>query len=219
MPEMDGLEATRTIRRQWEQWNPGVARPSVIAMTANALKEDRLECLEAGMDDYLSKPIQVNELVEALECCRIGVAQPRPDAPAQPAVETVAQDAAAEENGQPGEPGQAELNPAALGELQRAFGSLDTLASLVDVFLEDGPRLLQVLREAVQIGDAAALRLNAHSLKSNSATFGADTLRSLCAEMETMGKLGQMEGAAEKLALAEAEYERVSLALTRWLGR
>jgi CheY-like chemotaxis protein len=65
MPEMDGLEATRQICARW-----GVGeRPRIVAMTANALAEDREACLAAGMDDYLSKPIRVEELVAALHRC------------------------------------------------------------------------------------------------------------------------------------------------------
>ncbi|MCP4544542.1 MAG: GAF domain-containing protein [Chloroflexi bacterium] len=66
MPEMDGLEATRTICREW----PRQQRPRIIAMTANAMAQDRETCLEAGMDDYISKPIQVEELVNALNKSR-----------------------------------------------------------------------------------------------------------------------------------------------------
>jgi CheY-like chemotaxis protein len=65
MPEMDGLEATRTIHWEWAR----PQRPRIIAMTANAMKEDRAACLAAGMDDYLSKPIRVEELVSALNKC------------------------------------------------------------------------------------------------------------------------------------------------------
>jgi CheY-like chemotaxis protein len=61
MPELDGLDATREIRTLVD-----AAQPHIIAMTANALEGDREMCLEAGMDDYISKPIRVNELVEAL---------------------------------------------------------------------------------------------------------------------------------------------------------
>jgi CheY-like chemotaxis protein len=63
MPEMDGLEAARAICQRW----PRSARPRLIAVTANAMQGDRELCLEAGMDDYISKPIRVNELVAALD--------------------------------------------------------------------------------------------------------------------------------------------------------
>jgi len=62
MPEMDGLEASRRIHAQW----PGHARPRIVAMTANAMQGDREMCLEAGMDDYVTKPIRVDALVDAL---------------------------------------------------------------------------------------------------------------------------------------------------------
>ena len=62
MPEMDGLEATRRIAARW----PAGERPRIVAMTANAMQGDREVCLAAGMDDYLTKPIRVDQLVEAL---------------------------------------------------------------------------------------------------------------------------------------------------------
>jgi CheY-like chemotaxis protein len=65
MPEMDGLEATRAIRRKW----PSARQPSIIAMTASAMEGDREKCLEAGMDDYISKPIRLESLKTALENC------------------------------------------------------------------------------------------------------------------------------------------------------
>ena len=62
MPEMDGLEATRHIRRHL----PQERQPRIIAMTASAFAEDRANCLEAGMDDFISKPVRLEDLVEAL---------------------------------------------------------------------------------------------------------------------------------------------------------
>jgi CheY-like chemotaxis protein len=63
MPEMDGLEASRRITTKW----PAEARPRIVAMTANAMQGDRELCLAAGMDDYITKPIRVDQLVEALQ--------------------------------------------------------------------------------------------------------------------------------------------------------
>jgi len=62
MPEMDGLEASRQITQRW----PAAQRPRIVAMTANAMQGDRELCLAAGMDDYLTKPIRVEQLVQAL---------------------------------------------------------------------------------------------------------------------------------------------------------
>jgi CheY-like chemotaxis protein len=70
MPEMDGLEASRRIAAKW----PAAARPRIVAMTANAMQGDREMCLASGMDDYLTKPIRVERLVEALN-----LVQPRED--------------------------------------------------------------------------------------------------------------------------------------------
>ena len=69
MPEMDGLEATRRIRAR-HSGRSEESQPHIIALTANAMKEDQEKCLAAGMDDYVSKPVRVEELVGALSKCR-----------------------------------------------------------------------------------------------------------------------------------------------------
>ena len=66
MPEMDGLDATRAIHKRW----PKEERPRIVAVTANAISGDRETCIEAGMDDYVSKPMTMEELAEALGRCR-----------------------------------------------------------------------------------------------------------------------------------------------------
>jgi CheY-like chemotaxis protein len=74
MPEMDGREATREIRRLW----PAAQRPRIIALTANAMPQDRADCLAAGMDDYISKPVRPDDLAQALERCAPRAATEQP---------------------------------------------------------------------------------------------------------------------------------------------
>jgi CheY-like chemotaxis protein/HPt (histidine-containing phosphotransfer) domain-containing protein len=204
MPEMDGLEATRAICREWRSEQ----RPRIIAMTANVMKEDREACLAAGMNDYLGKPIRVEELVAALNKCQPlakAVASALPDGP------TLA-DVVEEEA--PGEPAEDILDPKALEKLREMVGGdADFLAELIDTFLEDAPQMLAEMSQAVEDGDAAVLRRAAHSLKSNSADLGGMALSILCRELEGMGKAGTLAGASEKVTQAEAEYKRVQGAL------
>jgi CheY-like chemotaxis protein len=192
MPEMDGLEATRQIRAE----RPGDTRPHIIAMTANAMREDREVCLAAGMDDYLSKPIRVNEMIKALKNC-------------SPFQKPIAEEAAAPAKVEPVELGLEKLQELADGD--RTF-----LLEMVNIYLEDAPKLLKDARAAIVTGNAQSLRLAAHSLKSNSVEFGATQLSDLAQELEMMGKAGTLEGAYEKFLLVEQAYARVELALGRW---
>jgi HPt (histidine-containing phosphotransfer) domain-containing protein len=89
----------------------------------------------------------------------------------------------------------------------------EVASELIGLFLEDTPKLLADLRGAVVQKDAEGLERVAHSLKSSSATLGAMTLSTLCRELEVMGRAGTLEGAVEKVAQVEAEYERVKAAL------
>jgi CheY-like chemotaxis protein len=211
MPEMDGLDATKSIHREVpeERW------PRIIAMTANATREDREMCLSAGMDDYLSKPIRVDELVDALNNSHPvaggDVAERAADTPPLPEPEP--------------EPVRAEpagttvdvegiLDGAALQKLRDMVGGdPEFMAEMVETLLEDAPGLLVDMRRGAEDGDAGVLRLAAHSLKSNSADFGALDLSAMCKELEEMGKKGELVGAVEKVEQAEAEFERVRPAL------
>jgi CheY-like chemotaxis protein len=215
MPEMDGLEATRQIRGEWSE----ACQPHVIAMTANAMQGDREMCLAAGMDDYVSKPIRVEELVGALSKSRpLDASQEggeARDSTRPPRVEAVAEATSSPPSDTSAAmPDRAVLDPAALENLLAVVGGeFDFLVELIDSFLEEAPQLLGELKQFVEDGDAAGVRRVAHSLKSNGADFGATTFAELCKELEMVGKSGELEGAADLLAQIMAEYKKVEAAL------
>jgi PAS domain S-box-containing protein len=187
MPELDGLDASRRICERW----PEEARPRIIAMTANALPEDREACFAAGMDDYVAKPIRSNELAEALTR-------------AKPRRETeVSSD----------EP-DAGFDPAALENL-RELGGDDFLAEVVDAFLDDSPALLATLRDSLT-EDADELRRAAHTLKSNGSTFGAKDFSELCRELEERAKTGQLTDVFELVNRIERTYQPLQKALATY---
>ena len=188
MPELDGLEATRRIVALW----PAASRPRIIAMTANAMLEDREACLEAGMDDYVAKPIRPDELVAAL-----GRARP-----------LGSEAVTATDAGQ-----GSVLDRAALDRLQESVGE-EFVGELVGTFLGDAPTQLATLRSALEQGDAEEARRAAHTLKSNAATFGAVDLSELCRRLEEQAKTGVLAGGDELVGQAEDEYGRVEAALT-----
>jgi len=181
MPEMDGLEAARCIHREWH----APERPRIIAMTANAMQGDREICLAAGMDDYVSKPIHLDELAEALGRCTRRAA---------------------------GE-ADAVLDPGALEQLAARTGDRAFVAGLVDTFLRDAPALLATCRDAVEDAQPPKLRRAAHTLKSNGRVFGASRLAESCGALEEMAKAGSFAGAVELLARIDGEYARVAAAL------
>jgi CheY-like chemotaxis protein/HPt (histidine-containing phosphotransfer) domain-containing protein len=191
MPEMDGLQATRVLCREWSPEE----RPRIVAMTANVTKEDRQACLAAGMDDYVGKPVRVQELVNALNKCRPLTITPEPALT-------------------PPVPVDGALDPKALENLRETVGEDDEfMAELLDTFLQDAPQLLGTMRRAIETEDALGLCIAAHSLKSNSAEFGAVTLSDLCRELEALGKAHTLEGAAPKVTQAETEYARIQITL------
>jgi PAS domain S-box-containing protein len=198
MPEMDGVEATRRICEQW----PEERRPRIVAMTAHAMQGDRERYLAVGMDDYISKPVRVEELVEALRQCQ--PLTPRTDE-TRAAPETVPQVTAA------GLSAVSAIDSAVLEDFRAVMG--EAALELIGLFLGDASKLLAGLREAAARGEAEELQRAAHTLKSSSASLGAMVLSTLCRELEAMGRAGTLEGAAEKVSQVEAEYQRVKAVL------
>jgi CheY-like chemotaxis protein len=217
MPALDGLETARRIRADFAggvaeaEAGQGRFRPHMIAMTANAMLGDREACLAAGMQDYVSKPIRVRALVDALSQCPVRQRAGEVQVPAEPA------QAAAGTLSSP-EPAWAEvLDPAALNELcLLAGGDTTFLTKLIATFFLTAEQLFADLRQAAERREPAALTLAAHSLKGNSRQFGAPELANLCFELEAMGRAGQMEGIAGKITQAEAAYRLVSVAVEQW---
>jgi CheY-like chemotaxis protein len=211
MPDMDGLEVSRAIVQEW----PPEQRPRIIAMTANAMQGDREECLAAGMDDYLTKPIQVNALHEVLE--RVGLRAKRRThllgTPQQATEEAEGARPTALDVRQ--EEAIPALDPAVLAELRQlqAEGEPDIVRELAQAFQFETPPLLQALHEAVTKKQLEQLRRIAHNLKGSSNNLGARRMAALSAELETLGRNGTIEGAAELVARLEQEYHRVCQAL------
>ena len=186
MPEMDGLEATRRIHQRWSR----ARRPHVIAVTANVMQGERELCIQAGMDDYISKPIHIDVLAEALT--RV---LRRPDA-TQPDV------------------------PVDAGVIHKLISSLGdegrrSAAALIDTFLGHAPELTAALTTAVERGEAENVRREAHTLKASAATFGAVRLEGLCRELEAEAKAGTLDRGRDLLARIAVELERVTEELAR----
>jgi PAS domain S-box-containing protein len=185
MPELDGLDASRRICERW----PSESRPHIIAMTANALPEDREACFAAGMNDYLAKPIRGDELAAVLKRAR-----PVPN-----------------RDGGSGERGVS-LDAAALQNL-RDLGGVEFLTEVVDVFLADAPALLTSLRSSLERQDTEELRRAAHTLKSNGATLGATAFAELCRTVERQARAGSLDGVSQLVERIEQEYRTLQEAL------
>jgi CheY-like chemotaxis protein/HPt (histidine-containing phosphotransfer) domain-containing protein len=202
MPEMDGVQATHHLHEQY----PPAERPRIVALTANALSGDKERYLAMGMDDYISKPIRVDELVNALRRC-----QPLPDQEDETLTLPKTPDQSPEFST------AAVIDSSAIEELRTIVGEdgADVIIELIGTFLDDTPNRLVDLRQAVDQGDAELIRRTAHTLKSNSATFGALHLASICKELEVRGRSGIIEGAAERATQIELEYEKVKAVLEK----
>jgi CheY-like chemotaxis protein/HPt (histidine-containing phosphotransfer) domain-containing protein len=226
MPEMDGLEATRAIGREF----PPDRRPRIVAMTANAMKEDQEECFAAGMDDFIVKPIKFEELVTALNRCqarvraageeRVVEAAETPLGPARTGAREMPGDAAPPvaggvQEGRQAEEGPRVLDPAALERLRASLGAQSDafLASLLEDFFQDAPNLMAEARRRWEGGQAVELRRAAHTLKSSSATFGAMALSELARELEHKARDGALENVEELLARIDGAYVQARAAL------
>ncbi len=199
MPNMDGLTATRTIRSSL----PQAEQPQIIALTANAMREDHARCLQAGMNGYISKPIQVEDLVDALEQTR---PYTRPAGPTtavtQPSTDPVLV---------PGPGANHAVDPAALSEVLELMGDEGAamVRDLIKLFLDNSPLLLDQLRTALTAGDAESVRRTAHTFRSPAAQMGALSLATLCQQLEVNSEQGDLTNGPTLVEAISGEYTRV----------
>ncbi len=242
MPVMDGFAATAEIRRQQPTDRQGRMLP-VIAVTANALKGDRSNCLAAGMNDYLSKPFSQQALGRVLARWTSMPVDERGDHGSEhggehgrngEAVlraqidETIATGAEARAGGSAvtrGRPAQRVVTPDALQNI-RSLSVKDgsgLVRRVVLAYLDDAPRLLAALEQAIGAGDVKAGASAVHSLKSSSANVGAEHLARLCRQFEatrwTAGEAADQMRLARLQADIGEEFKAVREALTEVLEK
>jgi signal transduction histidine kinase/HPt (histidine-containing phosphotransfer) domain-containing protein len=189
MPEMDGLETARQISQRW----PAEKRPRIIAMTGNALLGDREKCLQAGMDDYISKPVRIGELQAALERwgpLRLHAADTsffrRPKLP----------------------PANSLLDPTIIAELREMppTDGISMLRELVDLFLAGAPQRIAQISKAID--DPTNLAFYAHALKSMSLNLGARRIVEISQKLEDMGRAGNVAEARPLLKDLEITFDQ-----------
>ncbi len=187
-------------------------------MTANAMAGDRQRCLDAGMDDYLAKPVTREQLEACLQRWlpgHVAVAAPRESQPAS------ATPTAADAASRAATPAFPVLDHSMLEELREIAG--DETVRIISLFLEDAPRLIAALEKAAAAPDLDAMRDAAHTLKSSSANVGAMALSAAAKRVELGARAAKLDRPAVAVALVIAEYARARMALlgyaTQQLGR
>ena len=188
MPVMDGYAATRAIRER--EAAQGARRMPIVAVTANAMREDFERCREAGMDDFVAKPVTITALTNAIERA---VATNRPVV-----ADDAAPPAAAEEPG-------GGVDMAALASLQDDLGGPDALARIVRLFLEQLDPQAEQIDASARAGDHESLARIAHRMRSSAATLGASGMADLLAALEAAALDGDAAGCDQLAASFSAQ--------------
>ena len=192
MPGLNGLETAAELRRR-EIDQP---HTPIIAMTANAMSSDREQCLAAGMDDYISKPVRRQDLAMVLS--RWIQSRDAPPGNDSAPLGTIL--------------GEAALD--GLGSLQ-SMGQPDIADELIPIFLQETPPRIRRLRQALDSGNVQELLRLVHGLKGSAATFGATEIAELCQQVERLTRAGALPDTAELIDALETAFERVGAMLDR----
>jgi len=220
MPVMDGLEATAEIRKLPD---PRKARVPIVAMTAHALEGDAERCLETGMNDYLSKPIDGGRLIELIETLAGGGEGAAAENTSQGASETIRRESPVDEpeNGSPATPeGDAEVGSAVEPDVldreegvRRCFGREEMFRQMVEAFFDDADPLMAEIRAAIDHGKADDLQNAAHRLKNAVLYLGAAASQRASERVSRLAREGELEKASSAVDHLDAELTRLKQAL------
>jgi signal transduction histidine kinase/CheY-like chemotaxis protein len=204
MPVMDGFEATAAIRKREE----GTGRHiPIIAMTALAMNGDRERCLEAGMDDYLSKPVEPKQLHAIVERWGASVKKDKSPIPATPIASHT--QLASPNNG------KFTTDVFDIAALRaRVEDDLELLSEMIDLYLSSSPLLMSEIESAVALRDPDKIKRAAHTLKGVFKNMAAATCAEAASQLETVGKTGKVERADQCLATLKGEFQQLHTILT-----
>ncbi|MDD2274040.1 MAG: ATP-binding protein [Desulfuromonadaceae bacterium] len=207
MPEMDGLEAARAIREYEHAMDRSVAVP-IVAMTAFAGHENRQVCLDAGMTDYLPKPIKPEQLLQLLDAL-CGCQAPAAEA------ESIVQSLPPEASEAPSPPDEELVVFAQNVLLERLGGRLEMVPRFVTLFCKGVLPQLEGLGTALETEDADGVRRHAHAIKGSAGNIAALRMQRTAAMMEKAAKEGDLTDVPQRLAVLQQEYnEFIAVATT-----
>ena len=201
MPILDGFETTREIR-SWQDCAFASGRPAIVAMTANAMKEDQQKCLDAGMDDYLAKPVSKAKLAAMLERW-------------SSAILMVKEETILSETQKVSTTGTNSINLEIEWEQLQQFSEGDTEfeLELLQMFVEDTQVHLAAIKAAIATNDFRQVEHKAHQIKGASANVGVTTMRLDAEKLEKLARQHQLEGADNLISSLEKFLHQVQIYL------